>query len=386
MMTERLYYKDSHMAEFTATVISCEKSGDNYEVVLDRTAFFPEGGGQAADTGILGQTKVVDVQEKDGVIRHFTEDALEAGSKVEGVIDWQQRFSRMQQHTAEHVISGLIHARFGYENVGFHLNDEICTLDMNGPVTKEELQEIENEANEAVFACIPVEVSYPSKEELQTLEYRSKIEIEGQVRIVTIPGYDVCACCAPHLSNTGEIGLIKIINTQNYKGGVRLTIVCGRRALKDYQSKEVSVRKIMFSLSSKEELIADAVEKMKEETTVLKSRLSEMQREILQMKVLGIKEGEDKVCLFEKELEGNGPRELMNMVLERQVKICGVFAGTDETGYRYVIGSRTEDVRPLGKALNQGFNGRGGGKPEMVQGSLKGEKEKIEQYFTEVQC
>ncbi|MGN0406345.1 MAG: alanine--tRNA ligase-related protein [Bariatricus sp.] len=384
-MTERLYYKDSHLAEFDAKVISCEKSGENYEVVLDRTAFFPEGGGQAADTGFLGNVRILDVQEKNGRILHKAEGYLEPGIEVKGRIDWEQRFSRMQQHTGEHILSGLIHARFGYDNVGFHLSDDICTLDLNGPMTKEEVREIENEANEAVFACIPVEVIYPTKEELETLEYRSKIEIEGQVRIVKIPGYDVCACCAPHLDNTGEIGLIKLVGVQNYKGGVRLTVVCGRRALADYQAKEDSVKAIMFSLSSKEELIADAVEKLKEETNALKSKLAEARREVLAAKVTGIEAGEDMVCLFETGLEGSEPRELMNLVLDRNVRVCGVFAGTDESGYRYVIGSRTEDVRSLGKELNQAFEGRGGGKPEMVQGSLKGTASAIKEYFMKVQ-
>lgn len=385
MMTERLYYEDSHMAEFDAKVISCEKSGENYEVVLDRTAFFPEGGGQSADTGFLEDIRIVDVQEKNGSIFHKAEGYIEPGSEVKGRIDWKQRFTRMQQHTGEHILSGLIHKRFGYDNVGFHLSDEICTLDLNGPMTKEEVKEIENAANEAVFACIPVEVLYPSKDELASLEYRSKIEIEGQVRIVRIPGYDVCACCAPHVDNTGEIGLIKLISVQNYKGGVRLTVVCGRRALADYQAKEDSVKAIMFSLSSKEELIADAVEKLKEETNAWKMKLIEARREMLAGKVTGIEEGKACVCLFESGLEGSEPRELMNLVLDRNVKVCGVFAGTDDVGYRYVIGSRTEDVRPLGKELNQAFEGRGGGKPEMVQGSLKGAASEIKEYFMKVQ-
>jgi len=380
-MTRKLFYDDSHMREFQAKVVSCQPSGEKYKVVLDRTAFFPEGGGQAADTGILGGVQVLDVKEKEGIIYHLTDGRLEEGATVNGKIDWEARFSRMQQHTGEHVVSGLIHARFGYDNVGFHLGEEVCTLDLSGPITKEELTEIELAANQVVFANLPVDVSYPSKEELGKLDYRSKIEIEGQVRIVTIPGVDVCACCAPHVEHTGEIGLIKFIQMQNYKGGVRITMVCGVRALRDYRAKEESVKAIMQSLSSKEEKIAEAVEHLKEEVTEQKMRAVSLLQEIFLYKVREIPEDSGKVCLFEEKLDGSAQRELMNMVLDKGIGTCGVFTGTDEAGYRYVIGSKTEDVRPLGKSLNEAFSGRGGGKPEMVQGSLGGTEEEIRRYF-----
>ena len=251
-MTEKLFYTDSHMQEFTAEVVSCRPCDNGYEAVLSRTAFFPEGGGQAADTGVIDGIRVYDVQEKGEQIFHYLEGELEEGKTVTGQIDWDKRFSRMQQHSGEHIVSGIVHARFGYDNVGFHLNDELCTLDLSGPLTKEELREVENAANEAVFANVPVQISYPSKEKLKTLDYRSKIEIDGQVRIVTIPGYDVCACCAPHVYFTGEIGLIKMVQSQNYKGGIRITMLCGRRALKDYQQKEESVKAIMGMYTAEE--------------------------------------------------------------------------------------------------------------------------------------
>ena len=239
-MTEKLFYRDSHLKEFTAEVLSCEKRDGHYEVELDRTAFFPEGGGQYADTGVLDEMQVCDVQEKDGRIFHIMKDRSErvseyftAGRRVSGRIDWEERFMKMQQHTGEHIVSGLVHARFGYNNVGFHLGSEDCTMDFNGAVTKEELQEIEQEANRAVWKNLPVQVLYPTEEELASMDYRSKIEIEGQIRIVVIPGYDVCACCAPHVNNTGEIGMIKLTGVQRYKGGVRVTMLCGVRALLD---------------------------------------------------------------------------------------------------------------------------------------------------------
>ena len=380
-MTEKLFYTDSHLQEFTAEVVSCRPCDNGYEAVLDRTAFFPEGGGQAADTGVIDGIRVYDVQEKGEQIFHYLEGELEEGKTVTGQIDWDKRFSRMQQHSGEHIVSGIVHARFGYDNVGFHLNDELCTLDLSGPLTKEELREVENAANEAVFANVPVQISYPSKEKLKTLDYRSKIEIDGQVRIVTIPGYDVCACCAPHVYFTGEIGLIKLVQSQNYKGGIRITMLCGRRALKDYQQKEESVKAIMGSLSAKEELIAEAVERVKEECTQLKSELAETRYQILEAQAEKIPEGQKKVCIFDSKLSGNESRELMNLVLKKGTEVCAVFAGNEESGYRYVIGSETEDVRPYSKILKEQFDGRGGGKPVMVQGSVNGSEEAIRKVF-----
>ena len=382
-MTEKLFYSDSFMKSFHATVISCEPFGDKFQAVLDRTAFFPEGGGQYADVGKLGDAYVSDVQEKGDVIYHVIDKELTPGTEVDGEIDWDIRFSRMQQHTGEHIVSGLIHSRFGYDNVGFHLGDEICTLDMNGPVTKEELREIEILANEAVFANLPVIVTYPTKEELKTLVYRSKIEIEGQVRIIDIPGYDVCACCAPHLSYTGQIGLIKFIHMMNYKGGVRITMLCGRRALMDYQKKDDMVKEIMSELSAKEELVTEAVRHLKDDNQALKNSLDKAQSDMLAVKIQGISADEKRVCLFEKDLNSNGPRELMNLVLEKGVEICAVFCGSDEQGYRYVIGSNSEDVRAIGKRINETFGGKGGGKPNMVQGSVTGEEAAIRHCFIE---
>lgn len=380
-MTEKLFYTDSHLQEFTAEVVSCRPCDNGYEAFLSRTAFFPEGGGQAADIGVIDGIRVYDVQEKGDQIFHYLEGELEEGKTVTGQIDWDKRFSRMQQHSGEHIVSGIVHARFGYDNVGFHLNDELCTLDLSGPLTKEELREVENAANEAVFANVPVQISYPSKEKLKTLDYRSKIEIDGQVRIVTIPGYDVCACCAPHVYFTGEIGLIKLVQSQNYKGGIRITMLCGRRALKDYQQKEESVKAIMGSLSAKEELISEAVERVKEECTQLKSELAETRYQILEAQAEKIPEGQKKVCIFDSKLSGNEPRELMNLVLKKGTEVCAVFAGNEESGYRYVIGSETEDVRPYSKILKEQFDGRGGGKPVMVQGSVNGSEEAIRKVF-----
>ena len=380
-MTEKLFYEDSHRTEFTAKVISCEEAKDGYRVVLDQTVFFPEGGGQYADTGVLGDVKVTDVHEKNDVIYHSVTGPLEAGSTVTGRINWDERFEKMQQHTGEHIVSGIVHERFGYNNVGFHLSGEYCTMDFDGPITKEQLKEIELAANEAVYQDLEIEVLYPSKEELKDMDYRSKIEIEGQVRIVKIPGYDVCACCAPHVKTTGEIGTIKLVNMVNYKGGERITMLCGRRAVRDYEKKDAMTKEISALLCAKEYEVADAVNKLKEEQTRLKSQVAEMQQKLLVFQAAEISVDERIVVVFDSSLTGNLPREMMNMLLDKGAKICAVFAGTDSDGYRYVIGSRSEDVRPLSKNLNSALDGRGGGKAEMTQGSLKGTQEMIREVL-----
>lgn len=381
METEKLFYRDGYMKEFDASVISCKQIEGGYQVVLNRTAFFPEGGGQYADPGWLSEAEVLDVQEKDGVIYHKVSGALEEGTTVHGRLDWDIRFERMQQHTGEHIISGIVHGRFGYENVGFHLGSDYCTMDFNGPITKEELKEIELEANKAVFRNLAVGITYPSTEELSAMEYRSKIEIEGQVRIVTVPGYDVCACCAPHLGTTGEIGLIKLVDMVNYKGGERITMLCGFRALADYEIKEENIKAISALLSAKEYETADAVSHLKEEAGSLKGKIASLQQKLLAYQAAEIPVEEDVVLVFDSGLSQNAPRELMNLLLNKGAKICAVFAGTDKDGYRYVIGSRETDVRPLCRRLNEEFNGRGGGKPEMVQGSLQGDEAAIRTSF-----
>lgn len=379
--TIKLFYEDAYIKEFDAEVLSCEKDKDGYKVVLDRTAFFPEGGGQYGDIGYLGIAKVLDTKEKTGIVYHKTDIALEAGAMVHGVIDWEVRFERMQQHSGEHIISGIVHRRFGYDNVGFHLGADYCTMDFNGPITKEELKEIEMEANRAVFANLSVNTLYPDKDTLDEMTYRSKIEIDGQVRIIEIPGIDVCACCAPHVASTGEIGLIKLVDMTNYKGGERINMLSGIRALVDYQIKQENAKYIGNLLCEKENQIGDAVGKMREEQIRLKQSVSELQKRLLVYKARDIDISEQIVSVFDGALSGEATRELMNLLLDRGAKICAIFAGDDVCGYRYVIGSRTEDVRSINQKLKERFSARGGGKPEMVQGSLTGTESDIKALF-----
>lgn len=376
--TEKLFYTDSHMDTFTATVLACEPQENKYRIVLDRTAFFPEGGGQFGDTGFLNDVPVMDTREKKGLVFHETAAPLTVGETVTGKLNFDLRFERMQQHTGEHIVSGIVNRLFGFDNVGFHLGDDITTLDFNGELTKEQVQEVEVLANKAVFANIPVQVLYPSKEELAEMNYRSKIEIAGQVRIVNIPGVDMCACCAPHTRTTGEVGLIKILSCDRHRGGCRMVMVSGMRALKDYQTRWSSVTEVSVALSAKPEKIGEAVLHLKEQQQKLREQLNQIQAVYLQKKLEAVGSEDTYVCIFEEEIDNVAVRNFVNDAMERCSGICGAFVGTDETGYRYILGSKTVNLRDFSKYLNTAFAGKGGGKPEMVQGSLTGKKEEIE--------
>ena len=378
-MTEKLFYEDSHMINFSAIVVACEKVGDYYEAVLDRTAFFPEGGGQDADTGVIDDCNVLDVQEKGGIIYHTVDNPLEVGKEVKGSIEWDVRFSRMQQHSGEHIVSGIVHALYGYDNVGFHMGQDATTIDFNGKLTKEQLADIERKANEAVTANLDVQVEFPSREELKNIKYRSKIEIEGQVRLVTVPGHDACACCAPHVKKTGEIGAIKFVGMQNYKGGVRVSLLCGFRAIEDYEEKSERMKMLSVLLSAPESEVISEVNRLKEELSECKIQIAKLEQKLLECRADELAGGQELLVVFDGELQGEGPRELVNLLMDRGIGIGAVFTGEEDVGYRYVIGSRTMDVRAFAKLLSERFQGKGGGKAEMVQGSLHAPKQEIQQ-------
>ena len=388
-MTEKLFYEDSYIKEFQARVLSCRERNGGYQAVLTRTAFFPEGGGQSADTGFLytkegEEIRVTDVHEKDGVVYHHISQPVQEGTEVRGKLDFQERFSKMQQHTGEHILSGLVNRHFGYRNVGFHLGTQEVTMDYNGVLTEEDLRQIEYEANEAVAENIPVKILYPSKEELKNIIYRSKIEIEGQIRIVQIPGYDSCACCAPHVKETGSVGLIKIVGAVHYKGGMRVSILCGFRALEDYRMKERNVAEISNLLSAKQEDTAQAVEHLGQELNRQKEKNKALQERYVALCLENIrknKEPEENIFLFEEELDPAARRDFVNKAMEMTQGLAGVFVGADDSGYQYVLGSRRPDIQETGKKLNARFQGKGGGRPPMIQGSLKGNEQEIREFL-----
>ncbi len=369
MQTEKLYYKDSRMFDFTAVVLDCRETPKGPALILDKTAFFPEGGGQQADTGSLGEAKVLDVQEKAGEILHYCDRALEPGVTLEGHIDSEQRLTRMQNHSGEHVVSGLAHKLYGCENVGFHMGEDFVTIDFDRELSREQLMEIETLANRAVREDLPVLCTFPEPEELKRLEYRSKLELTENVRIVEIPDTDRCACCAPHVKHTGEIGLIKVLDWERHRGGVRLNLACGMLALRDYRVKQENISAISQALSAKRHETAAAVERLLQEQQKTKERIAALSLELARHMAESREETEGNICVFDEVLDEVALRELVNLLMEKCRGIAAAFSGDDERGYRYIMGSRNLDLRSLARELNALIDGRGGGKPRMIQGS-----------------
>jgi len=381
--TVRLYDSIPYSTEFDAEVVSCDASEQGeYLVVLDRTLFFPEEGGQTPDQGTIAGIKVVDVQIKQGVITHRMSDAVEIGNSVHGVVDWPHRFSNMQQHSGEHIFSGLVHQTYGYDNVGFRLSDQVVTMDFNGVLTKDQVAEIEKRANEAIVSNLPIQVTYPSKEELAVLDYRSKIEIEGQVRIVTIPGIDVCACCAPHVRMTGEIGMLKVMSLQNYKGGVRISILCGFRALEEFKKRNEVIAEISSLLSANTDMLCEAVTKLKTANQTLKNEVITAKQETMKLKLAAIPNTQHDVVLFETEMDAPLMRIVVNDLIKEHRGYCGVFVGDDENGYRYIIGSMEKDCKVISAALREKYGAKGGGNEKMIQGSLQTSKENLQDLLS----
>ncbi|MCD8036330.1 MAG: DHHA1 domain-containing protein [Clostridiales bacterium] len=379
-MTERLYYEDVTQSVFEATVTKCRKGSKYYEVVLDRTCFYPEGGGQPADVGTIPPAIVYDVQEVDGEIVHYIDKPLEVGSKVTGLVDMIIRHRLMQQHSGEHIVSGLIHDGYGFDNVGFHMGSECITIDFNGILTEEELSFVEEDANEAIYKDFEPEIFYPTPEELQDLEYRSKKALEGDVRIVRFPDYDTCACCGLHVRRTGEIGVIKITGMQRYKGGTRITMLAGAQAREDYAVKDKLVHEISQMLSAKPYEINEAVQRLKNEREEIKEELVAVKTKLFELKRDNVPAGEKCAVLFEDLAEPFEIRVFAEMLLEK-CPTAAVLSGNDDYGYRYAIASREKDVVSFVKGANKVLNGRGGGKDNLVQGSFMASAEEIERYI-----
>lgn len=382
---EKLFYQDTHITDFEAVVTECtpDEKSKTFLVVLNRTAFFPEEGGQIADKGTLNGEPVLDVRIHDDIIYHVLSHELTPGSKVTGRVDWTQRFDFMQQHSGEHIISGLIHQKYGYDNVGFHLGLTEVTLDFNGSLTLEQLREIEQLANQVIWKNLPVNISYPSKAKLKDMEYRSKIEIEGQVRIVEIPGTDTCACCAPHVETTGQIGMIKITNVQSHRGGIRVNILCGGRALADYSTRQDSVFAISVLLSAKQEAVASAAERLKEENLKMKERNNTLQAKLLSLEMTALPTPDEtpNAVLFTGNLDNIAMRNAVNELTTRYTGYCGIFSGDSENGWHFILGSAGKDCREAAQALREAFGAKGGGSAPMIQGSVTASEEALRKFF-----
>ncbi len=369
MTMEKLYYIDSHLFDFEATVLDCRETEEGWALILDKTAFFPEGGGQPADTGSIGTVPVRDVQERGGEILHFCGEALPVGVHLPCRVEREQRLVRMQNHSGEHIVSGLAHRLYGCENVGFHMGEDCMTIDFDRELDWQQLTEIETLANRAVRDNLPVLCSFPEGEVLKSLEYRSKLELTENVRIVEIPGIDRCACCAPHVACTGEIGLIKILDAERHRGGVRLSLCCGMLALNDYRVKQENIAAISQALSAKRHETAGAVARLLTEQQKAKERIAALSMELARLKAEACPATEGNLCVFDDVLDEVALRELVNLLMEKCGGIAAAFSGNDETGYRYIMGSRRVDLRRCAKEINRLIDGRGGGKPQMIQGS-----------------
>lgn len=382
METIALYDNQSHLREFDAVVLDCQPVSNGWKVLLDQTAFYPEGGGQPSDRGTLGGQAILDVQKENGEIVHLCGGPLAVGERVHGAIDWQRRFDLMQQHSGEHIVSGLIHNRFGYDNVGFHMGAEAMTIDFSGPITHQQLMEIEQEANEIVWENLEVELLYPTAQELAQIAYRSKKALTGQVRLVRYPGVDVCACCGTHVERTGEIGPIKLLSCVRFHEGVRVELICGGRAMDYLRAVAEQNRQISSLLSAKPMETAHHVQRLTEELERVRYELNGCRMELIDYKAATFAHQGRALC-FEENLTMEQLRRLAGAIDKQVEGVCVVFSGSDKAGYQYAIAHKNGDVRDFTKKINERLGGQGGGKPAFTQGWVSASRAAIEEFFAE---
>ena len=380
METEKLYYTDPFLTTFTAKILSCEAGKGGYLVTLDRTAFYPEGGGQPADHGTLGGIAVTDVHEKDGVVIHTVEKAVEIGENVTGSIDWARRFDHMQQHSGEHILSGILCRDYHCDNVGFHLGADTVTIDYNTDISWEEALAAEYQANQVIWADAPVEITYPSPAELEQLDYRSKKALTGKVRIVTFPEADCCACCGTHVLRAGQVGIIKVLSCQKFRSGVRMEILCGERAWRYLSGTYDQAHAVGQHLSVKPLEAAAAVERLTEELTAAKARMAELEGEVFSHKAHEYC-GKGDVVLVEPPLRPDGVRRLADAVAKECGGLAAVFAGEDGRYNYALVRADGADIAPLVKAMNAALTGRGGGRSGFAQGSVQADADTIHAFF-----
>ena len=379
MEVRKLFYEDSHLKAFTATVTGCEETKGGWAVTLDATAFYPTGGGQNCDLGTLGTVNVLDVKEQGEDILHLCDGPLEVGSTVEGSIDWARRFDHMQQHSGEHMVMGFIYEKYVYHNVGFHMGTGLVTIDLDGPVTWEELLQIESKVNALIWENRPIKCWYPSPEELPNVRYRSKKPLPWPVRIVEFPGADACACCGTHVKYTGEVGMVKFVSCIKFKEGVRIEMASGKRAMDLFQAIFEQNRQVSQTFSAKILETGAAAQKFNDMLIQEKYRSVGLQRKVFAAIAESYAE-KDRALHFEEGLNPGQVRELADVIAQK-VNTAIVISGSDETGYSICILSKTEDTRALGKAVNTALNGRGGGKPGAFQGSLQATRAQIADFF-----
>ncbi|MBQ3216953.1 MAG: alanyl-tRNA editing protein [Oscillospiraceae bacterium] len=379
METKKLFYEDAYAREARASVLACDECKGGWAVTLDQTVFYPTGGGQPCDLGTLDSAEVLDVSEKDGQIIHLCSAPLQVGSTVSCKIDWDRRFSLMQQHSGEHLVSGIVHSRFGYDNVGFHMGSDMITIDFSGELTAQQLREVELAANEVIWQDLGSSIFFPDAQRLSELPYRSKKELTGAVRLVKFGEIDLCACCGLHVARTGEIGLIKLFSVTRFHAGSRVELLCGKRALEHLNLLCDQNREVSALLSAKPVATAPAVERIKKELADTAFRMVALENQLFTFKATAL-ENAGNVLLFEDELSSEALRRLADAVLQVCGGRCAVFSGT-EGNYKYAIGQKDADLRGFCKTLNSQLCGRGGGKPNFVQGSVTATKAQIEAFF-----
>ena len=380
MQTRKLYYEDCHLRRMTATVLSCEERDGKYRVILDATVFYPEGGGQAADTGTLGTVNVLDVREEGEAVVHICDGPLTPGDTLEGCIHWEKRFRRMQQHTGEHMVSGLIHEKFGWHNTGFHMSSVDITIDFDGVIPTEALPELEAEVNRRVWEDLEVKCFVPDPEELEHTFYRTKRALPWPVRIVQVPGTDSCACCGVHCARTGEVGLVKLFSSIPFRGGSRLVMSCGANALKLLNDAYGQNKLVSQAFSAKPDATGEAARKMNDLLEERKFRIAQLERQIFRS-VAGQYAGKGDILHFEEDLAPASVRELADLIADTCQGTAAVFSGTDEAGYSFCLVTRSGDLRELTKRMTAALSGRGGGKPSFQQGSVKAARSEIEAFF-----
>ena len=376
METRKLYYEDCHQKTFTAQVLGCEETEKGWAVALDQTAFYPEGGGQACDLGVLGDAKVLDVREKGETIVHLCDKPL--SGTVTGSIDWARRFDQMQQHAGEHIVSGLIHGKYGWHNVGFHVGADVVTIDFDGPIPAEELAEIEKQANEAIWQNLGIRCWYPAEDELPNISYRSKKALPWPVRIVEVPGIDRCACCGVHVKKTGEIGLIKLFSCVKFHQGVRIEMACGGRALDILSRVYEQNRQVSQAFSAKIMETGAAARKMNEALAAEKFRATALEKQVFASVAEGYRNS-GNVLHFADDLTPGAVRELADAI----ASACGGTAAVFSGGSVCLV-HKSGDVKELGAQMAKALDGRGGGKPGFFQGSVRAERKEIEAFFAEI--
>ncbi|NCC75326.1 MAG: alanyl-tRNA editing protein [Clostridia bacterium] len=388
--TIRLFEANVYLCEFDARVLNCKPAGDLYAVILDQTVFYPEGGGQPADQGELAGQQVINVREKPEGLVHILSEPLVEGAMVHGAIDWTTRFARMQHHSGEHIVSGLVKQRFGLDNVGFHMGSEVVTMDFNGVLDDTMLEEVERLANQVIYHNVPVEAAYPLESDLANLDYRSKKALEGNIRIVTIPGADICACCGTHVRHTGEIGIIRLVKAEKYKGGSRVTLLCGLKAWQDARTQALRVQAIASGLSTAADTVVQAVQRLNEELTATKKQNQALKGQVWALETARVVAIKGWVVRFEDDLTADDLRQCCQIFGQKTGRAIILSAKINDSReevpseYRYAMFSTNEDLREMAKFFNQHFSGKGGGSATLVQGTIQGTKREIEEFFSEL--